>query len=145
MADPNKVLIVFSGLICCYVFFAILFYRDFWKSLKDTNVSKISSTLLQWDRYSNHEISALTQGWLHEQMSRVVQSKSIIDAVNTTSFDPFSVYSGVNIWDLFPPELSCPDVRRIGNIGDGNLIYSHASLDSNHSAMYHRWEVGLRD
>lgn len=122
MAEANKVLLVLSGLICCYVFFAILFYRDFWRSLQDTTGVGLSSTLLQWERYSNFEISTLTSGWLQQQVSQLVLLKSTVDKVNTTTFDPFSVHSGVNIWDLFPPELSCPDIKRIGNIGDGKFM-----------------------
>ena len=38
---------------------------------------------------------------------------------NISQFEPFSLNSAVNIWDLFPPPLSCPDIERVGNVGDG--------------------------
>jgi len=42
-----------------------------------------------------------------------------LKAVNVTSFSPFAKDASVNIWDLFPPELSCPDIQRVGSVGDG--------------------------
>lgn len=33
--------------------------------------------------------------------------------------DPFSPHSGINVWDYYPPQLSCPDLQRIGKTGEG--------------------------
>lgn len=38
---------------------------------------------------------------------------------NIDSFQPFSRFSDTYIWDIFPPQMSCPDVERVGHIGDG--------------------------
>lgn len=38
---------------------------------------------------------------------------------NQSLFDPFSPYTGVSIWDIFPPIISCPTLERIGNVGEG--------------------------
>ena len=44
---------------------------------------------------------------------------SFFKSDNISNFKPFDANSKINIWDLFPPVLSCPDVERVGNVGDG--------------------------
>jgi alpha 1,2-mannosyltransferase len=37
------------------------------------------------------------------------------------AYDPleFSRNEGINLWDLFPPNMNCPDLTRIGKVGEG--------------------------
>eukprot|EP01036_Dinobryon_divergens_P028902 gene28902-37919_t len=44
---------------------------------------------------------------------------SFFKSNNISHFKPFDAYSKINIWDLFPPVMSCPDIERVGNVGDG--------------------------
>lgn len=43
----------------------------------------------------------------------------LLDEVKLKEFDPFSIDSKINVWDLYPPTISCPDVSRVGKVGDG--------------------------
>ena len=38
------------------------------------------------------------------------------DVINS---DPFSLSTGINVWDWYPPELVCPDSVRVGKVGEG--------------------------
>jgi hypothetical protein len=40
-------------------------------------------------------------------------------------YDPFSMSNNVNVWDLYPPSISCPDIKRIGRVG--KLFIDHRS------------------
>jgi hypothetical protein len=120
MGEVSKIFVALCCLICCYVVVAAFFYRDFWNTIQGSQGRDISSSFLSWERYSSSEIAAFTKKWLFDQNQQLSKfSRHVVGYVNTSSFDPFSLYSGVNIWDLFPPEFSCPDLKRIGNIGDG--------------------------
>lgn len=48
-------------------------------------------------------------------------------AKNISTFDAFDRWSGVNVWDLYPPQVSCPDLTRVGKIGDGGKWLCGAS------------------
>jgi hypothetical protein len=48
--------------------------------------------------------------------SRDFEAASILHATN---FEAFSSASIINIWDVFLPTLVCPDVERVGRVGDG--------------------------
>ena len=71
--------------------------------------------------------SSVSSGWLFESGGKgsgvfprlypVTIPKSNISV--ESEFDPFSPLSKINIWDLFVPELSCSDLTRVGNVGDG--------------------------
>ena len=119
MGDSSKIFVALCCLVCFYAFFAALFYRDYWKALKTADIHGLSSSFLSWDIYTARAGSLLTRNWLLHQSARLGTSTPAFDMVNMSTFEPFSAYSGVNIWDLFPPEFSCPDLTRIGNVGDG--------------------------
>lgn len=61
--------------------------------------------------------------WLQTQVKQLT-SEAIdfhpgIPANTISSVDPFSLSTGINVWDLYSPQLSCPDVVRVGKIGEG--------------------------
>lgn len=48
--------------------------------------------------------------------------KSMLKEHNITDlndFEPFSPYFSTTLWDLYPPQVNCPDNERIGKVGDG--------------------------
>lgn len=73
--------------------------------------------------------SIFVRNWLQHQKRNLVQkSHSKHESVVLTSnfnessianFDAFSTLSKVFVWDLYPPQSSCPDLIRLGYIGDG--------------------------
>jgi hypothetical protein len=53
---------------------------------------------------------------------RNVHIKSILTEHNITDlndFDPFSSFFSTTLWDLYPPQVNCPDSERVGKVGDG--------------------------
>lgn len=67
--------------------------------------------------------SKFTYEWLIEQQRALEINDRINNYVTNVPIknisEPFSTESGVNIWDVFPSQVSCPDRQRIGNVGDG--------------------------
>lgn len=61
--------------------------------------------------------------WLHTQVKQFstgpIDFHPGVSSTTISKVDPFSVHTGINVWDLYPPQLSCPDVMRIGKIGEG--------------------------
>lgn len=37
--------------------------------------------------------------------------------------NPFNLPRDLTIWDAYFADISCPDIERIGRIGDGELMY----------------------
>lgn len=33
--------------------------------------------------------------------------------------DAFDPHGLINAWDIYPPDVSCPDMERVGHVGDG--------------------------
>ena len=44
---------------------------------------------------------------------------SALNSTVISRFEPFSTINRVGVWDLYAPQVSCPDLVRIGYIGDG--------------------------
>lgn len=67
--------------------------------------------------------------------------KYITELVNNPSrleeFNPFDVANTINVWDLFPQQINCPDMIRVGHAGDGgkwicglSWIGKYANIDN---------------
>jgi hypothetical protein len=103
-----------------------LFLYSFWNTSSTHTLSKVltSSTFLLWNMNPLDYQAKYTEDWIQHQSTVTMKSSSpyfhyALKYFNLTDFDPFSRQSGINVWDLFPPEVSCPDVQRVGNIGEG--------------------------
>lgn len=55
-----------------------------------------------------------TQSLLQQGISNILTNNYSLQLYK--AFNPESL---VNVWDLYPPEISCPDLKRIGRVGDG--------------------------
>jgi hypothetical protein len=87
-----------------------------------------------------YQKSINTMKWLLQQQEDLIfdpNQRSLLNqylsslppssAKNISTFDAFDRWSGVNVWDLFPPQVSCPDSTRVGKIGDGGKWLCGAS------------------
>lgn len=53
--------------------------------------------------------------------------------------EPFSPSSGINVWDLYIPTISCPDLERLGKIGEGGKWMcgvNHLSSSTSSTSSY---------
>ncbi len=52
-------------------------------------------------------------------LSLLIQPNTFVNL--TSPYNPFDqrLSQGVNLWDLFPPVMNCPDLQRIGKVGEG--------------------------
>jgi hypothetical protein len=103
--------IVLLSLLCVYFIFEYIF-RVSW-----SNHSKLPND----GRLSYLQSSSFPERWFVEKLQHPPspyyhQQKKYF---NITTFEPFSLNTGINIWDLFPPEVSCPDLLRVGRVGEG--------------------------
>jgi hypothetical protein len=91
-----------------------------WKTSPSQSITSVLQTSF-WRLSSIDQTAQYTQDWIKFQSSRLASPyfSYALKYFNITEFDPFSSKSGINIWDLFPPEVSCPDIERVGNIGEG--------------------------
>ena len=107
----------------------------------------------------NRNIHKIMSAWIASEFSRFYQPAERVSARNLSvtsglsrigtfgdlgidsivfsgskfhDFDAFSVDSGINVWDLFPPMTNCPDSERIGRVGDGGKWLCGLSWLSSH-------------
>jgi hypothetical protein len=109
-------------LTSCFLISEFLLYR-LWKTSPSQSITNVlqSSTFSLWKLSSLDQTAQYTENWINFQASTLPSPyfRYALKYFNATEFDPFSRESGINIWDLFPPEVSCPDIERVGNIGEG--------------------------
>jgi hypothetical protein len=80
----------------------------------------------EWKRIFAHErkVSGLYRPLVdstdkqHIDPTRPILSVSLTEKA-IDSFSPWGKSTDINIWDLFPPQVACPDVIRLGRSGDG--------------------------
>jgi hypothetical protein len=82
--------------------------RDEWKRIfsEERKVSAVHHSLI--DPLDNVEVDP----------TRPIMSVSLTDYA-IERFHPWGIYNDINIWDLFPPQVACPDITRLGKTGDG--------------------------
>lgn len=98
-----------------------LFCLSIYHYILDTNNSD-ESTLKSPHHYGYiFDPAVISRLWLVEFSRKLASTPVKIPVVNLT--EPFSPSSGVNVWDVFSPEISCPDIERVGNIGDGKILH----------------------
>jgi hypothetical protein len=72
---------------------------------------------------SKQATGLFTQRWWEAQTENALRRRALVDLVvsdpKAESFEPFKTATGVNVWDLFVPTVTCPDLERIGPVGDG--------------------------
>jgi hypothetical protein len=56
-----------------------------------------------------------------QQQQLVMTQPPNITRLLAPDYDPFNPYTfeGITVWDLFPPNMNCPDLTRIGAVGEG--------------------------
>lgn len=81
-----------------------------------STIQPIQETVFSADSYIIPSASSqlLTQQWL---MHASFELKDHAPVLLTNQFDSYD--TAVNIWDVFPPTLNCPDMQRIGKVGEG--------------------------
>eukprot|EP01038_Epipyxis_sp_PR26KG_P013005 gene13005-17435_t len=72
---------------------------------------------------NKESIYQFTKRWLIYQ-SKISNDEYFKTNVSTQSyltnnFQAFTTSSIVNIWDIYPPTISCPDIVRLGKVGEG--------------------------
>lgn len=105
-------------LVSCFLISEFFLY-SLWGKISSSN--SLSTVLNLWTINPLDHTAKYTEDWIKYQSSTFTSPyfHYALNYFNLTEFDPFSRQSGINIWDLFPPEYSCPDIQRIGNIGEG--------------------------
>ena len=73
----------------------------------------VQSTTSPNNFYSNPNF--IKQYMLHP--TSILNKNDYINNPNIS--EPFNPNSPVVVWDLYLPEISCPDMERVGSIGDG--------------------------
>lgn len=64
-------------------------------------------------------LSALSRDWLLAQLPKAREKSSMPLLTTSDDFVAFDVSNVNNLWDLAPPLLSCPDLERVGKVGEG--------------------------
>jgi hypothetical protein len=68
-------------------------------------------------------VSYVSQHWLLAQAKAAIAVDNKfhpeVSPQELLQVDPFSTHSGINVWDYYPPQLSCPDILRVGKTGEG--------------------------
>ncbi|RYG98880.1 hypothetical protein EON65_50910, partial [archaeon] len=77
-----------------------------------------SSNILNYlkEEQGEQDLSAYSHKWMILQASQLIKQPPRQLEPN---FDAFSKTSGVNIWDVYVPTLTCPDMQRLGLAGEG--------------------------
>lgn len=104
------------GMLCFALGIAVTSLFHFYSTVSASSMPTLLPHNLLPEWALTVDKSSTTQQWLAEEHIRIVAGTQV-PLLNIS--EPFSLSSGVNIWDIFVPEVSCPDMLRIGNVGDG--------------------------
>eukprot|EP01031_Cornospumella_fuschlensis_P030736 gene30736-37137_t len=102
--------IIFVLATCIYISLSIQLQNG------GTYSSRIIFDYLNEDQGGVNDLTSFSHKWMIAQASHLLKQPPSQLAPN---FDAFSKSSGVNIWDMYVPTLTCPDVQRLGHIGEG--------------------------
>ena len=71
---------------------------------------------------SKQATDAFMQRWWEAQTDNALRRRELVDFIENDPvepFEPFKFSTGINVWDLFVPTVTCPDLERVGPVGDG--------------------------
>lgn len=128
------------------------------RSLKTTSLVTTASLSSSSSSSSQH-LNTKTSGdndWIQHYTSKYLrqfqdslsfQDMDLREILNNDTklinFNPFDVNFGINVWDLYPPEITCPDIKRFGRAGEGgkwicgySTFLQDKHVKSNHCIMY---------
>ncbi len=77
-------------------------------SLDKFHIKNQISNLHSPEKSSQHDLK------LHARMTSDIDSEYGYNKVK-----PFDIFARFSLWDYFPPQVSCPDLQRLGRVGDG--------------------------
>eukprot|EP01042_Synura_sphagnicola_P031045 gene31045-39967_t len=68
---------------------------------------------------SSSVAASFVRDWLFDQAERMKDPRHLPILTTPATYPPFSVETMINVWDLAPPTVSCPDAERVGKVGEG--------------------------
>ena len=103
--------------------FLLLFGASIYFYMRITSQASFNISLSPILELSTTNSPYFSRQWLQTQSKQLSQESDKyhpgISHKELMNMDPFSLSTGINVWDLYPPQLSCPDVMRIGKVGEG--------------------------
>jgi hypothetical protein len=122
----SKYVYSFAIIVIVALFINILFIN-----LLPTHLTKLSlNALVSSDASVIHSISS--SEWTTRETSLYFdrfKDQSQIMSLASLGIEPFDPQGKINAWDIYPPDVSCPDLIRIGNVGDGKDKIFSSNID----------------
>jgi len=102
--------------VVCVAVVSILF------GLYSFSASAFFSSDHETDASSKQARDLFMQRWWQAQTDNALRRRELVDFHENDPlepFEPFKTTTGINVWDLFVPTVTCPDLERVGPVGDG--------------------------
>ena len=149
---------IIFGIVGAIILFQIIFLTQFdlgrnnpvlesTLPVSDSNILLHKRFSMQWtveqsqnlDREISKQVSMQSSVPPKQRVLSSLFQHNFLKSNNISQFKPFDAYAKINIWDLFSPVISCPDIQRVGNVGDGGKWIcglDHLASQSNPCVVY---------